>query len=213
MTGISANVKQLLSSNINDYNIINGNGNDSSIQYKIPLLADFIEVLKDSDKDLVIEIKDSGGISAKGAAKLLEMIRRAGVADRTYIISFYRKNLRKIIAANESVSEWQEEDELQDNEHDGELPGQTTVNDDKVKTGYLISQVSEDDLNSKINWAKENGIDLLSVNHNMLSSELVAALKENGMACWTWTVDDPNVAADLLRYGVDAVTTNTEVWE
>jgi hypothetical protein len=43
---------------------------------------------------------------------------------------------------------------------------------------------------------------------NVLNEDFVQTLRREGHAVHTWTVDDPQVAADLQRLGVDSITTN-----
>ncbi len=43
---------------------------------------------------------------------------------------------------------------------------------------------------------------------NVLNEDFVQRLRREGHAVHTWTVDDPQVAVDLQRLGVDSITTN-----
>jgi len=49
---------------------------------------------------------------------------------------------------------------------------------------------------------------ILDINADLLSPELIRQLMQHNIAVWTWTVNDPDVARALMSWGVTAVTTD-----
>jgi glycerophosphoryl diester phosphodiesterase len=52
---------------------------------------------------------------------------------------------------------------------------------------------------------KRFGID---IKHDLLTAELAALLRANGIVINCWTVDDPERAEELIKMGVDQITSN-----
>jgi glycerophosphoryl diester phosphodiesterase len=55
---------------------------------------------------------------------------------------------------------------------------------------------------------RNKGLDGLDVHYAGVTKEFASAAKASGQKLYVWTVDDPEVAARLLRLGVDGITTN-----
>ncbi|MBQ9116938.1 MAG: hypothetical protein IJY04_07930 [Clostridia bacterium] len=68
---------------------------------------------------------------------------------------------------------------------------------------FLISSFPED----LIDTLKAHNLDL-DIHYKALTAENVAKLHENGIVINTWTVDDPEKAAELISWGVDQITSN-----
>ncbi|MFO8010805.1 MAG: glycerophosphodiester phosphodiesterase [Dehalococcoidia bacterium] len=51
-------------------------------------------------------------------------------------------------------------------------------------------------------------IDGVSVNHSLLTVDIIASLKERGLIVFAWTVNDPARMNELVKYGVDGITTD-----
>ena len=65
------------------------------------------------------------------------------------------------------------------------------------------------DLDDLIRRAKAAGVDGLNLNHQFpLDRAAVGRVKAAGLKCHVWTVDDAARARDLVRAGVDGITTN-----
>jgi glycerophosphoryl diester phosphodiesterase len=57
--------------------------------------------------------------------------------------------------------------------------------------------------------AKEARLDGLNLNHQFpLDGAAVRRVKDTGLTCYVWTVDDPAKARELVKAGVDGITTN-----
>jgi glycerophosphoryl diester phosphodiesterase len=48
----------------------------------------------------------------------------------------------------------------------------------------------------------------VSVRHDLLDAATTRGLKERGLTILAWVVDDPRRTAELVRFGVDGITTN-----
>lgn len=61
--------------------------------------------------------------------------------------------------------------------------------------------------------AKEVGADGLSVKAiDTVDAAFIAKVKEAGLEAYVWTVDDPALAMNLKRWGIDGITTNRPQW-
>ena len=58
------------------------------------------------------------------------------------------------------------------------------------------------------NKAKQCNTNMVDLNYNMLSAEVLAELKKRGLIVWTWTVNDPVVMEGLMRWGIQSITTD-----
>ncbi len=55
-----------------------------------------------------------------------------------------------------------------------------------------------------------NGVNI--GNNKYLTSKLIAEFKAANLLVYSWTIDDPNLAKDLLNNGVNGITTNRASW-
>ena len=61
--------------------------------------------------------------------------------------------------------------------------------------------------------AKEVGADGLNVKAvEIVDAAFIAEVKDAGLEAYVWTVDDPVVAMNLKRAGIDGITTNRPQW-
>jgi glycerophosphoryl diester phosphodiesterase len=51
-------------------------------------------------------------------------------------------------------------------------------------------------------------VDAAYLQYRVITPQLVDALHRAHLGCYAWTVDDPHIAARLLHWGVDGITTN-----
>jgi glycerophosphoryl diester phosphodiesterase len=56
--------------------------------------------------------------------------------------------------------------------------------------------------------AKRCNTNIVDLNYNMLSAEVLAELKKRGLIVWTWTVNDPVIMEGLMRWGIQSITTD-----
>lgn len=58
---------------------------------------------------------------------------------------------------------------------------------------------------------RDPGFHAVSINHRLLTREVVEEIKGYAVRIYAWTVDDPARAATLLSWGVDGITSNSLV--
>ncbi len=85
----------------------------------------------------------------------------------------------------------------------------------KLKTYWLVNFAKDKttgfypDLTDVIGKAKAIGADGLDLNFNFpLNKTTIGLIKQAGLECHVWTVDDPAKARELAADGVDSITTN-----
>jgi glycerophosphoryl diester phosphodiesterase len=162
---------------------------------KLPLLDDVLEAMPE-DCELFIELKDGPQIVPPAA----ELVRQSGKASRVVFISF---DIDTIALAKQEMPE---NDCLlivvfEANYDNGnwkllyaEGPGFRTVTKTYVED-ELIALVKQYDL---------NGIDTSFTT----PPSLVARLAQDKLRSTVWTVNDPSIALDMIRLGVDTITTD-----
>lgn len=74
----------------------------------------------------------------------------------------------------------------------------------KKKEGRLTPDVADAIATAK--RAGANGVDMGAVQY--LTADYVRALKDAGLTCWVWTVDDAAQAQQLKAMGIDGITTD-----
>ena len=73
--------------------------------------------------------------------------------------------------------------------------------DPAIKTGYIFSKMPDEDL-----WTGE--FDLISVNHKLVTAELVRNAHKAGKEVHVWTVNKAEEMKKLIDLGVDNIITN-----
>ncbi len=63
-------------------------------------------------------------------------------------------------------------------------------------------------LEAALSLASDLGSTTLSIGQYGLTADAVATVHEQGLAAWVWTVDDPERADELARWGVDSLCTD-----
>ena len=162
---------------------------------RLPLLDDVLDVMPDGC-ELFIELKDGPQVVPPAA----ELVRQSGKASRVVLISF---DVDTIMTAKEELPEndcllivafeadygngrW---NVLYD-----EGPGFRTV----TKTLVI------DDLMALVKQYDLNGIDASFA----LPPSLITRLNDEKLRSVVWTVDEPSIALDMVRLGVDTITTD-----
>jgi glycerophosphoryl diester phosphodiesterase len=145
---------------------------------KIPTLTEALKLLKGTDCQPVIEIKMEG-ISKR----VVDDIRALDMVEQVAVIAFSETVVREI----------------------RELEPHLTC-------AWLCSKTLEGTAAQQADWlqarARECSAELLDLNFNMLSGELVAELKRRGLGVWTWTVNEAVVMQAIQQWGVDSITTD-----
>lgn len=145
---------------------------------QIPTLDEALAVLKDSGCIPVIEIKIEG-ISRQ----VVEAVRRAEMLDQTAVIAFSGKVVKEIR-------------ELEPNLPCYWLWSKGLKGKPKERAATIVRE------------AAKHGTNMVDLNYNMLSDEVLRELKRRGMKVWCWTINDPAVMDALMRWGVEGLTTD-----
>ena len=153
---------------------------------KIPTLADALATLPDG-KRMFIEIKCGPEV-----LPALETVMKASgkKAEQLVIIGFGYETVR---LAKERLPQapvyWLAS--YKEDKKTGELP--------KIKD--LIAQT------------KKAGLDGLNLHYKFpIDADFVATVKGEGLKLYTWTVNDPAIAQQLAKAGVDGITTDRPAW-
>ncbi len=79
----------------------------------------------------------------------------------------------------------------------------------RIPTGWLIGS-SHGNINAVhlCQHLNSMGCNLLNVNHILITSELAFEVRRRGISLWSWTVDDIERMRELLKYGVQGITSN-----
>ena len=145
---------------------------------KIPTLDEFLAEFKGTDCRPVVEIK------MEGIEKpVVDAIKKAGLLDKTVVIAFSSNVVRKIREHEPNLSvAW-----LYGKKHEG--------------TPLELADILTAE-------AKKCNTNILDLNHELISPELLKILRNRSFFVWAWTVDDPERMKTLLRWGIDSITTN-----
>lgn len=145
---------------------------------RVPTLAEYLALLKDTGCAPVIEIKMHGISEA-----VVQAIRQAGMLQQCYVICFEAAVLKEV--------------------HQLEP---------KLRTAWLFGEKQEGTPAERADRlaqpARACGAEILAVDHNILSPELVHELKQRGLGLWCWTVNEPERAVALAAWGVDVIETD-----
>lgn len=76
----------------------------------------------------------------------------------------------------------------------------------EVATGLLVGEGGS--LEEAVRWAVEKGHPAVAPHHSLLNEQSVEAAREQGLAVVAWTVNDPQRAAELAAWGVEAIITD-----
>ena len=144
----------------------------------VPTLAEVLARQKDSGCIPVVEIKMEGI-----AGKVVEAIRAAGMIDQAAVISFSAEAVKE-------VRRWNRDCPARGS------AARSSTGTPSQRAEWIAEQ------------ARACGTNLVDLNYQMLSEEVIAELKKRGITVWTWTVDDPVVMEALMRWGVASITTD-----
>jgi glycerophosphoryl diester phosphodiesterase len=144
----------------------------------VPTLEEMLRALKNSGCIGVIEIK-MPGISDK----VVQTVRDLDMVDQVAVIAF-----------------------------NGEVVQEIRSLEPRIPCAWLSAERLSGTTAERADWiaaqAKLYETDMVDLNFNMLSRELISELKNRGLKVWCWTVNDPIVMEALMRWGVDSITTD-----
>jgi len=144
----------------------------------VPTLEETLRALKDSGCMAVIEIK-MPGISDK----VVQTVRDLDMGDHVAVIAF-----------------------------DGAIVREIRMLEPQIPCAWLSGEKLSGTVAERADWiaaqAKLYNTNMVDLNYNMLSRELICELKNRDLKVWCWTVNDPAVVEALMRWGVDSITTD-----
>ncbi|MGI6437786.1 MAG: glycerophosphodiester phosphodiesterase [Sphaerochaeta sp.] len=153
---------------------------------EIPTLKEVLDLVKDTDLELQIEIKvDKDGNGYEGIEeRLIALLKEYELIDRSIVISFDFPTLARI-------------QELQPS----------------LRTGALVSRAYMSKIGSKGPKAVAEGIKALQVNyiginHTYLSPALHQELRNQELGIGAWTVNDEEAMKKIAALGVDFITSD-----
>ncbi|MDR1963718.1 MAG: hypothetical protein LBQ50_08060 [Planctomycetaceae bacterium] len=151
---------------------------------KVPKLDDYLELLKGTTCHPVIEIKMDGIEQS-----VLDAVRKQDMVKVTTIIAFSEKVVKEVRRLEPNICvAWLYSENLKDK-------GTAEANAERL-TEFLIGK------------CKELDTVILDVSYNLLSAQLVKALRDAGIHVWCWTVNDVQQMNTLLDWGVESITTD-----
>lgn len=153
---------------------------------EIPTLQEVLELAKDTDLELQIEIKvDQAGKRYSGIEEqLVAMLRDYDLIERSIIISFDFPSLEEIQRL-----------------------------EPQLRTGALVSKDFMSKIGSKgpqavAETVKALGVEYIGINHIYLSPKLYKELRSQGLGIGAWTVNDEEMMKKIAALGVDFITSD-----
>lgn len=183
MCGYNLKIANMDLQQLKKYKITSGANVQNYPDLTVPTLEEYLTILKKSDTvHPFIELKET--FSSAELKKVVQLVKKHGLLERTYFISYYQTNLlalKEIDGVNREFLQY-----VYGAEETNKL---VPVND------------------SVISWCIENGIDLDS-RHTLISASDVYRLHEAGRKVNVWTVNVLAKAFELVTNAqVDMVTT------
>lgn len=150
----------------------------------LPTLEEFLNLCESADIEIMnIELKTPLNGDNSIVAKTIEAVKAHGLFDKLLISSF-----------------------------SPELLIECKRIDPKCKTGYLYSPNQKIAIKNMIfnyvGFAKKIGADYLHPHYSMVTKRYVKKLHENGIGINVWTVNSPETAIKLIKFGVDGLITD-----
>jgi glycerophosphoryl diester phosphodiesterase len=144
----------------------------------VPTLEEALQRLKNSGCQPVIEIKMEGI-----AEQVVAAVRAAGMLDQSAVIAFSKDVVRDVRRL---------------------AP--------ELRCGWLCSRQPAGSPAEQAAWfaeqAGECGTNLVDLNYEMLSPQLLEELRRRGLTVWAWTVNDAPIIIMLAAWGVESITTD-----
>lgn len=183
MCGYNLKIANMDLQQLKKYKITSGANVLSYPDLTVPTLEEYLTILEKSDTiHPFIELKES--FSSTDLKKLVQLVKKHGLLDRTYFISYYQSNLlalKEIDGVNREFLQYV---------YGAEEANKLAPVDDRV-----------------INWCIENGIDL-DARHTLIQASDVYRLHEAGRRVNVWTVNALAKAFELVTNAqVDMITT------
>ena len=150
---------------------------------KIPLLDEVINMIP-KDKILFVEIKSNYKI----VKPLQELINQKQIDPNQ--INFIGFNFKTMSLVKKKLSEF----------NSYWIIGKKSI----------LEKIHIEDIILKCKSSKLNGVDIKDGKY--LNKDLIHSVKKSGLKIYTWTVDDPVRAKQLVLDGIDGITSNKAFW-
>ncbi|HEY9701374.1 MAG TPA: glycerophosphodiester phosphodiesterase family protein [Allocoleopsis sp.] len=146
---------------------------------KIPTLEEGLEVLQDIPKHIYIEVKNAHLWEDKDRDNLINIMEKIQVFNKCYIISFDHEFIDKIRAMNK-----------------------------EIKIGYLVARAEEYEHRLLRAIAAQNAIIMTRYNLLLDNPKLLEKTRQENIDIVAWTVDEKEDKQQLIKLGIDRITTN-----
>jgi len=148
---------------------------------RVPTLAEYLAVLKNTHCKALIEIKPRGL-----ASDVVKVIRDLQMVDQAAVISFHGEEVKEVRAL------------------EPRLPCGLLLDSPK-EWSSLNTALRADWIAAR---ARKWEATFVDVDSTMLTARLVAELRQRKILVWTWTVDDAKMLRIFASWGVGGITTN-----
>ncbi|GIX06174.1 MAG: glycerophosphodiester phosphodiesterase [Candidatus Poribacteria bacterium] len=144
----------------------------------VPTLEEALRAVPE-EVTAVVELK-----TLESAVPAVRVVQRLDRIDRVVFISFLSEALERARSVEPALSV-------------GWLIGELPVPDDSRRSAQAVRR-----------RLAQLGTGLLDAAETLVEEQFLQELRRFGLACWVWTVDSPARMAELIRIGVDGITTN-----
>ena len=209
-TGVTKNITDLSWQQLKTIDIANHSATREQETHRIPLLAEVCELIQPGGM-LTIELKDS---RAECVTEVLKVLQALAVEDQVLVACHDHQtlvNARKIlgpdIPTNLSITEAQEFIHflLGGMKGDYRPPGKA------LQTPITVEHVRDcfEDNGQKLPGSVSENIGISrELGENLGNPQLIAAAHQLGMEVHYWTINDPQLAETLIKFGADGIITD-----
>ena len=167
--------------NVNDHNLQEIRQLDAGQEEKVPLLEEVIELARETNTRLCVELKNSTEDEELALAEaVIRMLETTASLSHAVVTSFSPKALLRAKAINPEVSTM-----LDPSPQDGSLSPRE-----------ICAQ------------ALRAGANSLCYDFRFLTPEIVRECQLTGLALWTWYPDEPSDLERIIQIGVNGIMTN-----
>jgi len=148
----------------------------------VPTLAQVLDTLKPSGRQLLLEIKVDAARQPYAAIepKVLALVTARGLRERVIVMAFEAPTLRRVRALDPTIRV-------------ALLVSKTRVSREKASAADLVK------------WARDVGATHLGVEHPAVDARLLSAARDAGLQVAAWTANDEAEVRRLIDLGVGVV--------
>jgi len=150
------------------------------IDERVPTLVEVLELFKNSDQDLVIDIK-----GANISKRIIDVVKAKSMQSNIVMITSSLEVIQKIHEVDSQIRcGW----------ICGGFPRELSSEKDKIKWVYQ--------------QARKHKVDILDFHYKLLSKGIIRELQKRKIEVWVWTVNEQEVMKALMSWNIDAITTD-----